>query len=278
MEPTGLMSPIPCPPLPADTARAAESLFGRDHPYMRAGEALDAVWGELKFSALQSTDTFLTASFYPCALATTVQYWEQLTDRQMSQAIRTRVDIKYALHLPLSYPGIEAATLCEFRQHVLTDAALRMALADLMQRLSEFGNCDKSSTDLSQVIAAICLPSRAEMILEYMGIALEAVATCDPNWLRANAQPHWYRRYNRKLDTQKVPHGAAEIERAMQAVGEDGLHLLQAIEQTGASSLGQLPEIMALRGQWQRQFEWTNNSLRFRRLCNLTCESNFSII
>jgi transposase len=271
---TGLMSRIACPPLPADTAKAATSVFGREHAYIRAGDALNALWAELNFTKLEAGDTLLAGTFYPFSLATIFQYWEHLTDRQMAQATRTRMDLKYALHLPLSHPGVAPSALCAFRQHVLSTRTGREALQSLMDRMKVFTNGEKSASDVMQMIPAVCEPSRAELILERMGMALEAVATCNPDWLKANAPAHWYRRYHLKLDNQEIPSTSEDVERLMLEVGGDGWNLIHAIEETRALRLAQLPEISSLRHEWNRQFLQTGSSLELRPLCALCCESN----
>lgn len=272
------MSAIQCPPLPVDTAKAAESVFGRDHPYLKIGESLDTLWEELDLSAAGVPDPFLSDSFYPCSLVTILQYWEYLTDRQMSKAMRTRLDMKYALHLPLNFPGIEPSMLCTFRQHVLADERAKEALQGMLHRLGSFANREKPSLDINQMIMAICLPSRAEIIFDHMGVALEAVAARDPGWLKAHALPHWYKRYHQKPDGQKIPHTSQEIEALIQAVGNDGRHLMQAIENSNATVLAQLPEIQSLRNEWQRQYVLEGDSLKFRESHCLSCIHEFKVI
>lgn len=278
MESACLMSSIQCPPIPADTARAAELVFGREHPYLKIGESLEILWEDLDLSTLGSADAFLSNSFYPYSLVTILQYWEYLTDRQMSQAMRTRLDMKYALHLPLNFPGIKPSTLCEFRQHVLADRGASEALQGMLQRLSNFTNREKPSLDVNQMIAAICLPSRAEIILECMGIALESIATCDPNWLKAHALPHWYKRYHQKPNHQKIPHGPKEIRLLAQVVGSDGRYLMQVIENSNATALSQLPEIQLLRQEWQRQFALEGETLKFRESHCLLCSIELKVV
>lgn len=272
------MSSIQCPPLPFDTARAAESVFGREHPYLRIGESLNILWEELTPLVLESADGFLSNAFYPYSLATILQSWETLTDCQMSQATRTRLDIKYALHLPLNFPGLEPSTLCAFRQHVLTDAGAIETLQEMIDRLGIFINREKSALDVNGMITAICLPSRAEIIFDCMGIALESVATCDPNWLKAHTPAHWYKRYHQKLNHQKIPDDSKEIELLVQAVGSDGWHILKAIESSSASVLSQLPEIQKLRHEWRNQFVLERDSLKFRKSHCLSCSNELNII
>ena len=271
------MSSIQCPLLPFDTARAAESVFGREHPYLKIGESLNRVWEELDLPARGYTSRLSVPPFYPCSLVTVLQHWEYLTDRQMSQATRTRLDVKYALHLPLNYPGIEPAMLCEFRRRVQTDPCIDEAMLKLTRMLSDVAGREKTDADLDKMVASICLLNRADNILECMEMALEAVATQDPNWLKIYALPHWYRRYYRKLDHEKFPPATLEIERMIESIGSDGLHLLRMIEESNAANLRKLTEIQTLENEWQSQFDVEADLLKFRRSQCRTCSNEFAI-
>lgn len=275
------MSKIQCPPIPADTQRAAASVFGRDHPYLRMGESLGPLWEELDTGALLSADPVLAHSFHPYSVATILQYWEELSDRQMSQATRSRLDLKYALHLPLNFPGFEPSRLCSFRQHVLAAVAGRVALQAMIDRLGAIPCAQKPPAAVEHVLAAVCLPSRAEIIVECMEMALEAVAAHDPLWLRTNLLPHWYRRYEQwPQGYRKAPRNPAEIEALILAAGRDGRHLLDAIERTTAAELARLPEVEGLRREWRRQFdlEGPTEELALRATCCLICENDPEII
>jgi hypothetical protein len=272
------MSTIPFPPLPTDTARAAESVFGREHPYLKLGDTLVDVWTRLKLSKLGSTDNFLSKSFYPYSLVTILQYWESLTDRQMSQATRTRLDMKYALHLPLNYPGIDPEALCEFRQHVLASPAAIDLLEEMVRSMSSYRKQRADELNAEDIVASICLPSRAENILECMDIAIEAVAALDPDWLKTHTLPHWYRRYHLKLGYRKLPFDPTDMESLIESVGHDGWHLLRAIGSSNASRLAQLPEIGKLQREWQRQFSIQGDSIKFREAHCLICSNELQAI
>ena len=49
------------------------------------------------------------------ALVLVLQFVEGLTDRQAAEAVRARIDFKYALGLQLDDPGFDFSVLSEFR-------------------------------------------------------------------------------------------------------------------------------------------------------------------
>jgi transposase len=53
------------------------------------------------------------------ALITVMQFMEKLPDRQAADAVRGRIDWKYALGLDLTDPGFDATALCECRKFSL---------------------------------------------------------------------------------------------------------------------------------------------------------------
>jgi hypothetical protein len=72
---------------------------------------------------------------------------------------------------------------------------------------------------------------------------LNALATAAPEWLRAEADPAWLERYDRRAGDQEVPQGEAKRRAHAEQIGRDGHQLLAAImarmirsERTGSSS------------------------------------------
>ena len=275
MESASFMSTIQCPPLPTDTAQAALLVFGREHPYLRLGLSLESILKELEIPVVHTNGGgFLFNRLYPYALLTAFQYWENLTDRQMSQATRTRLDMKYALHFPLNFPGIEASALCEFRRQALADHQAMEILGEIIRHLTSQVNLDKPLPDPWRMMAEICLPSRAESIQEFMGIAIEAIAVRNPLWLKTHTLPHWYRRYHIRSGAQKIPHDPKEIGLLIESVGNDGRLLLKMLDDSKATALMKLPEIQSLRYEWKRQFFDQDDRLKFRASHCLMCSSD----
>src|SRR5258708_4026504 len=69
------------------------------------------------------------------ALVTIFQMAEDLTDRQAAEAVRTRIDWKYALGLDLADPGFDDSILSEFRGRVAGGGLDQVVLDTLLERL-----------------------------------------------------------------------------------------------------------------------------------------------
>ncbi len=73
------------------------------------------------------------------ALVTVFQMAEDLTDRQAAEAVRTRIDWKYALGLDLADPGFDDSILSEFRARVVGGGLDQVVLDALLERLAAGG-------------------------------------------------------------------------------------------------------------------------------------------
>ena len=66
------------------------------------------------------------------ALVTLLQFTENLSDRQAAEAVRSRIDWKYALSLDMTDPGFDFSLLTEFRQRLLAGSAEELLLNRLL--------------------------------------------------------------------------------------------------------------------------------------------------
>lgn len=238
---------------------------------MKIGTNLDAILTDLKLSGSASDDYYREGEFWFFSLVSILQYWEDLDDQQMAYAARVRPDLKYALHLPMDYPGFEPVALCVFRQRILFAQAGKEAFQEIVDHLKLI-TCDHDERqwDAGQITTALCLLSRAATIIETMNNALEAIAVQWPDWLLTSALPHWYKRYYQKPGPQQIPRKSEEITDLLQTVGRDGQYLLQAIDKSGIPQLGKLPEIQRLFLEWKQQYRLEDGSLKllFSNFCS----------
>jgi transposase len=68
-----------------------------------------------------------------------MQFMEELSDRQAADAVRSRIDWKYALDLELTDPGFDFSVLCEFRARLITGDASQHLLDNLLKHFTERG-------------------------------------------------------------------------------------------------------------------------------------------
>ena len=264
------------PPIPVDTARAAEESFGDNHPYIKIGDSLEKILSEVSIMALNVVDAELRDPFWFYAFASILQYWEELTDRQMANATRTRVDIKYALRLPLFFHGINPVMLCKFRQELQGNQVSKNVFLQLVDRLHLFVKSQYGfSTDVEQIIAAICTSCRRELVIEMMSNAIEALATYYPEWLRTVSLPSWFQSYSSRQNLHKYFRSCRNLEKTFSSVGEDGQSLLDCVENSDNSNLLKLPEIRMLRQEWHSYFEIEGGQFRLRPANCANCANRF---
>ena len=246
------------PPIPEDTARLAGSLFGKGNVYIRVGEQINHFFSKPGSVVIDDQDDRSRDRFYLYAVVTAFQYAEGLTDYQMVEAIRSRLDLKYALHLPMNYPNLSPEILREFRQHLYSDSVRQIFFQTLLERLRELGllrSATDQTPDVKSVLDEICFSSRLEKVLESMYEALESLALSHPDWLRHLALPHWYQRYSRKTQKPLWPGRNPEWMELSLQIASDIKYLLGEIDRSSLKQITSLPQVQELRRVWQEHFE-----------------------
>ncbi len=124
------------------------------------------------------------------------QFVEDLSDRQAADAVRARIDWKYALGLDLDNPGFDHTVLSEFRGRLIDGAAERLLFDLMLERFRRLGLLKahgRQRTDSSHVLAAVRALNRLELVRERFRHALDVLATAVPAWMLAHARPDWGR-------------------------------------------------------------------------------------
>jgi transposase len=195
------------------------------------------------------------------ALVTVLQFVENLTDRQAADAVRARIDWKYALGLDLSDAGFDHTVLTGFRQRLINHGLEEKVLDALLARCREQGLLKaggRQRTDSTQVLAAVRAANRLEFLGETLRAALEALAASAPDWLAARIDAGWVARYGARMDSYRVPQGDDKRQQMVVQVGADGFDLLQAIHGGDAPVwLQEIPAVVTLRAVWLKQYHRT---------------------
>ncbi|HZW02582.1 MAG TPA: transposase [Anaerolineaceae bacterium] len=194
-----MSSPLkPMHTIPIDTFDAARKVYNLAHVYLIIGDRLQTLLKSADLTRLDPASSLDAPTALRLAMVTAFQYAESLPDSAAEEAIRRRMDWKYALHLSLDHPGYSGETLCQFRRNLFSSSE---SLADFHQLLIFLGEAglyskaDLKSIDAIEVLTTICQISRIARLNQVMKRELSRLVGQTPDWLRANAPPHWYARY-----------------------------------------------------------------------------------
>jgi transposase len=197
-----------------------------------------------------------------------MHFAEGLSDRQAADAVRSRIDWKYALSLELTDPGFDHTGLSELRTRLVAGQAELLLLDTFLAQVRARGLLEGRSrqrTDSTHVLVAIRVLNRLELVGETLHHALNSLAVVAPAWLQTQAPPAWFERYGRRLENYHLPQTAAARETLAATIGADGRQLLQAVEAaTDQPWLRDLPAIQTLRQVWAAQYTDPPGPLRWR--------------
>ncbi|MFE7333007.1 transposase, partial [Streptomyces sp. NPDC057565] len=143
-------------------------------------DRLDGLWDDQDFADWYPRDG--RPGLSPAQLATVcvLQFLLGLSDRQAAEAVRCRIDFKYAMALDLDDPGFHHSVLADFRERLIegdrADRLLDLALA----RLKDAGLVRERTTqrtDSTHVLSAVRDLTRLELVTEAVRAALEELAS-----------------------------------------------------------------------------------------------------
>jgi transposase len=214
---------------------------------MRMRDELGAIDDNQLFISLFPARGQPTESPWRLALTTVMPFAEGLSDRQAADAVRSRIDWKYALSLELTDPGFDHTVLSEFRTRLVAGHAELLRLDTFLARVRERGLLNgrgRQRTDSTHVLAAIRVLNRLELVGETLRHALNSLAVVALAWLQAQAPAAWFDHYGRRMEHYHWPQTAAARETLAATIGADGRQLLQAVE--AATDLPWLREVAAV--------------------------------
>ncbi|HEY6411646.1 MAG TPA: transposase [Ktedonobacteraceae bacterium] len=83
-------------PIPEETARVARAAYPKGNVFMRMRDELGTIYQDEAFAPLFSHTGQPAEAPWSLALVTVMQFAEGLSDRQAADAVRGRIDFKYA--------------------------------------------------------------------------------------------------------------------------------------------------------------------------------------
>jgi transposase len=255
-------------PVPDETSRVAKAAFPNGNVYMQMRDAFGTFYADEAFAPLFSHRGQPGAAPACLALVTVMQFAEGLSDRQAANAVRGRIDWKYALGFELTDPGFDASVLSEFRTRLIAGQAEAQLFERMLVRFREAGLLKargQQRTDSTHVLAAIQTLNRLECVGETLRHALNVLAVVVPDWLRTQVPAEWFDRYGRRFEEYRLPAGKPERYALAETIGADGFQLLRWIyARTTPAWVHQIPAVEVLRQVWLQQFYASQDTVRWR--------------
>lgn len=288
--------------VPELTERIAQAAFPKGNFCLKMRQEMGTLFTDQDFAELYSKRGQPALAPWQLALVTVMQFVEDLSDRQAAEAVRARIDWKYALGLELTDPGFDYSVLCEFRKRLVQGGKERLLLDRLLSVFRDkklLKTRGRQRTDSTHVLAAIRVMNRLELVVETLRATLNALAAVDPLWLHSVAPDDWYSRYRQRAEQSRLPRGEKARKEYAEQVGNDGLLLMQLLDAKDARrdtekntekeanpekslqmDLNTLAAVQTLRQMWERHYimpdpsseadALTSGTLTWRKEADLT--------
>jgi transposase len=165
--------------VPELTARVARASNPAGTTAMWVRDRLDGLWSDEDFARWYPRDGRPGISPAQLATVSVLQFLLGLSDRDAAEAVRCRIDFKYALGPGLDDPGFHHSVLGDFRERLLEEGRADRLLDLVLARLKEAGLVRERTTQRTgstHVLAAVRDLTRLELVTEAVRAALEEVA------------------------------------------------------------------------------------------------------
>ncbi len=254
--------------IPEETARVARAACPKGTLAMRLRDELGELYQDEHFVSLYPIEGQPAYEAWRLAIVTVLQYGEGLTDRQAANAVRQRIDWKYALGLELMDAGFDFSVLSEFRTRLVESQHETLLLDRLLEVCKDRGWLKaggKQRSDSTHVLARVRSLSNLECVGETLLAVLDDLATLAPDWLVQHISPDWFERYSHRVENYRFPKAESQRTALAQQIGADGLHLLHVLEKSDAPALlKDEASVHLLRQVWQQYYDLSDGKAKWR--------------
>lgn len=255
--------------IPEETKRVAYAVFKKGNSYLKIVEELGQLYEDKEFQILDRANCGKNAiSPARLALITIFQFAEGLTDRQTAEAVRSRIDWKYALGLELTDEGFDFTVLSDWRKRLLANGEAEKLLTKMLWHLKEIDPLrarGKPRTDSTHVLGVIRKVNRLECMGETLRKALNDLATIAPDWLRDKVTDDWFDLYCVRFEQYRLPQKQSEKQELALRIGTDGHYLLNLLESTETPEyLRKIESMEILRQIWVQQYYLEGEQVQWR--------------
>ena len=259
--------------IPQETITIAQAAYPHGNVYMLLRDKLGPLFDDVEFAELFSWQGQSGMSPGLLAMVTVMQYMEGLTDRQTADAVRGRIDWKYALGLAMTDSGFDYSILSGFRGRLLDggkEAVLFNNILDKLHAHNLLSGKKQQRTDSTHVLAAVRNLNRLACVGETLRRVLDDLARVAPKWLLKQVTPDWFDRYSARFEIYRLPEQKAKQETLQLQIGQDGAALLDTIYSSDAPNwLRELPSVEIMCRIWLQQYYVEDGTLKWREQNNL---------
>lgn len=284
-----MLKPTPLGEIPEETQRIGEQLLPVENLMRRIGDEYAELVKDEDFAIMYSNTGQPALSPTRLVFVCLLQAMEHLSDRATVAMVRTRIDWKYALHLPLNYSGFDASVLSEFRDRLVANKAEKLIFDKVLEKMKVEGllkGRGLQRTDSLSIVGAVRELNRLELVMETMRLALEEVAQKDKPWFLRNIEKIWLERYGEWTQAERVvketgPKAKTETQRLLLQTGQDGFEFLSAIDKEETpSEIGLLGKVQILRQVWKEQYQLTTQRTVIETVpqCTTSDDNKISVI
>lgn len=242
--------------VPVDTAHVGRMILPETNLYRQIGDQFDALFpSEDEYAAMYAPDGRGAISPLLLSLVTVFQMMEKASDRVAAEMVVSRIDWKYALHLPLGYQGFHFTDLSAFRLRLLENQQERILFDQLLCKLQAMGllkGRGKVRSDSTHVLALVERLGQFELVTESIRMALAALHAQASAWVAHHLPAPFQEHYGQRLNIYGL--SQTQVRAQLIQAGSDGHWLLRQLDQSAPAEICQLPQVQILRQVLAQQF------------------------
>ncbi len=222
-----------------------EDFLPEDDPMMIFGRIIYPAFSDKDFADCYSTKgrNAISPAFLACV--TLLQFRENLSDTETSEAVVRRLDWKIALHLPvLKKLSFDPSTLCYFRRRLKENNKMCLIFDKIIKLAQENGFIKKrvkQRIDATHIISHVNRISTTDLLFRAVKCVVEEIEKQDPEYYEGEIPEYIKERYGRRFSSFGM---SKERKADKQAeIVEDGLYLKSLIERCPSENMRELKQL-----------------------------------
>jgi len=242
--------------VPEDTAALGQVILRPDNIYRQLGDRFNDLFPEESVFAPLYEETGRGAiAPLLTSLVTVFQMMEKVPDRLAADYVISRIDWKYALHLPLTYTGFHFTDLYAFRVRLYEHQEERLVFDQLLAKLNALGLIKargKARTDSTHLLAVVQRLTQLELVRECLRVAVRAAVVTAAAWVENSLPSAFCETY--QVRQSEFGLSDEEVKERLAHVRKDAFWFLAQVDRSAPQEVRELEEVKVLRTVLSQQF------------------------